>query len=182
MFVFPLFQTAITCNDERILRDFIHLGLNPNGLIHYGTTPLTWAICCRQPNMIRVLIEHGVDVNVPGLRGCSPLFKALREADSVLNMSKIKQNDDDLTEFLQSIWDHDRVIAMLLAADAETLRLTDLEFVALSKFHDRQKAREALGICTGVILDSEKMVESKSKLSPTKMLPGDPSCVCNRIE
>ncbi|ESZ97345.1 ankyrin repeat-containing protein [Sclerotinia borealis F-4128] len=156
-FGYPFFQLVIAHCDERALAYLISLGLNPDGLLYDHETPLTWAVCCRQPTMVRALIEHGVDVNGSKLGGCNPISQALLLADSDLNIQRINDNDNISPKFLNSMWEHDCIIATLLVAGAKTTGLSDLESNALSEFHHRQKKRRELGICTDTGLDLQKL-------------------------
>ncbi|KAB8304456.1 hypothetical protein EYC80_003850 [Monilinia laxa] len=156
---YPFFQVAIAYNDECALTYLIDLGLNPNyELLCYNMTLITWAICNRRPAMVQALLKRGVDVNGSRLRGCSPLSKVLLFTNSDLRIMKVNDNDDDLSlEFLNSLWNHDCIVGILLMAGAETIGSTKLEFMALSDFHDRQKRRRDLGVCTDTGFYLEKL-------------------------
>ena len=51
-----------------------------------GNTPLIWAIGCDHPELAKLLIESGADVNLPGDRQVRPLKRARQH-----NMDEIEK-------------------------------------------------------------------------------------------
>jgi ankyrin repeat protein len=50
-----------------------------NAVTLKGETPLTYAIACKSPECVELLIKSGADVTLADNYGCTPLFIALRE-------------------------------------------------------------------------------------------------------
>lgn len=157
---YPLFQLSIAHRDQHTLTHLINLGFDPDDFLIDKTTPLMWDVCCREPTMVKALIELGVNVNKSRLREYRPLCKALLLIDSDTKIKSIGGDDNVSANFLRATWEYDHITSMLLMAGAETVDLTELESMALSEFYDRQRSRKALGICTDTGLDLGKLSEN----------------------
>ena len=75
-----LLHAAVHAEDLEMVRVLLDYGLNVNALDDLGSTPLNFALEYRSevidPRVVRLLLDHGADPNVPGWRGITQLHRA----------------------------------------------------------------------------------------------------------
>ncbi|TGO11786.1 hypothetical protein BTUL_0101g00070 [Botrytis tulipae] len=154
--------------DEQILSYLFGRGVDPNGVPGNTVTPLEEATLKSRVTMVKVLLEHGADVNLSGSsdRG-SPLYQILKNP---WYTPKVEEHDnpDHLLELLNLKWSRDCLIQMLLTAGAETDGLPEELLEQLLEYNNRQKQREKLGVCIDTGLDLKKVAQSRVQLSLKK--------------
>lgn len=66
---------AVEANDIEAVESALNNGANPNAVNEGGSTPIFYVVNSDQPNIVRLLIAHGADVNyaTPGDNAFTPL-------------------------------------------------------------------------------------------------------------
>jgi ankyrin repeat protein len=70
---------AIAKGDREAVLNLLARGLNPNGLVNDGPTPLDMAVIADRPQIARLLVAHGADVNAQKENGWTSLHVAAFE-------------------------------------------------------------------------------------------------------
>lgn len=78
-----LLYTATGTNDTTLVGMLLRLGFHPNDTVFSGDHPMSMALLYRCFNIVKLLVEHGADVNartpqvfLPAFRGLTPLMMA----------------------------------------------------------------------------------------------------------
>lgn len=146
---------------DQILFFLFEQGVDPNGVPGNAVTPLEEAALKSRVTMVKVLLEHGADVNLSGsLDHGSPLYQFLQNP---YDTSKVEELDDPdhLLDLLNTHYEGDCIIQMFLTTGAETGGWPELCSEALLEYNNRQKQREKLGICIDTGLDLRKVAKSR---------------------
>jgi ankyrin repeat protein len=70
---------AIAKGDREAVLNLLARGVNVNGRVNDGPTPLDMAVVADRPEMARLLVAHGADVNAQRENGWTPLHVAAFE-------------------------------------------------------------------------------------------------------
>jgi ankyrin repeat protein len=70
---------AVQGNRADLVEMVLEVGADPNALDSDGDSPLTWAVLAGLEEMWTLLLNHGVEVDLPNLYGRTPLHQVARE-------------------------------------------------------------------------------------------------------
>lgn len=89
------FEYAIQSGDTRIVNAFLAHGANVQAPSPSGSTPLAFAVRCRQPAMVKVLLARGADPNArDGIIGMTPLMWAAGDGRTEIVRALIEHGAD----------------------------------------------------------------------------------------
>ena len=147
--------SAIRRGDEKAVGKLLTRGADPNAN-KLGDTPLNVAIAGNQPNLVRLLLLHGADVNAPGgPKERTPLFNACKAGHE--NIVKILLDAKEIDIDKQDRTKKHNMTALMTAVAAEHYRIV----ARLLKHKADPNATSGSGstpLMYAVILDNEPMV------------------------
>lgn len=126
-----ILELAVSSGNAELVSALLLAGANPNSFQSPNDIPLVAAIRSRKPartEVVRLLIQHGADVNAPGVLDASALHAAVAESSAELVELLLKNGADinihlDADEctplFCAALWEKEEMVKLLLAHGAD---------------------------------------------------------------